>query len=161
MEPRRGGQPAKQNGGFAHASAGIVAGGGPMSDFRDDTFGDFSSPFHVEAEARRAPWWPLLMGVAFLLVSGFLALMGQAPEDAAPLYIGVMGYVLTPLGTAFTLIMAMRAHRKLSGVDGYVADSGTRLVKFCAIIAITGFLLAIPHIWQVADYFALLFAPGA
>lgn len=131
-----------------------------MSDFDVDSFGDFSSPYQVEAEPRRAPWWPFVLGAAFLLISIVLVLAGLGSEGETLLYISVIGYLLTPLGTAFTLIMAMRAHRKLSGVDGYVADSGTRLVKLCAMVAVLGFLLAIPHIWQIADYFALIFAPG-
>jgi len=132
-----------------------------MSDFGQDDFSDFASPYQLAAEERKAPLWPLIAGVLLLLASAGLAVIGLGLENSALLYISVIGYLLTPLGTAFTLIMAMRAHRNLSAVDGYVADSGTRAIKLCAIVAVLGFLLAIPHIWQIADFFALAFAPGA
>jgi hypothetical protein len=131
-----------------------------MSDLNNDEFADFSAPYQVLAEERRAPWWPWALGVAFLALSAVLALVGFGSENGSLVYVGVVGYLLTPLGTAFLLIMAMRSHRQLSATEGYVADSGTRVVKFCAVIAVAGFVLAIPHIWQISDYFALLFAPG-
>jgi len=140
---------------------GLSAVGVSMSDFSNDEFADFTSRYQMAAEEQRAPWWPLILGAVFLVVSAALALVGLGPGNSTLVYISVLGYLLTPLGTAFVLIMAMRAHRQLSATDGYVADSGTRVVKFCAMIAVAGFLLAILHIWQIADYFALLFAPGA
>jgi hypothetical protein len=131
-----------------------------MNDFGHESFTGYADPYEVAYEQRRAPWWPFALGLVFLALSALLAVIGLSLENGALLFTSIIGYVLTPLATAFALIMAMRAHRTLSTVDGYIADSGTRLVKMCAIIALAGFVLAIPHIWRIADYFALLFAPG-
>lgn len=132
-----------------------------MSDFASPTMGDFVGNFEFSAPERKAPTWPIYVGIAFLLVSIALAVVGFTLEGVPLLTVGLLGYLLTPLGTAFLLILAMRSHRTLSAVDGYVADSGTRLTKWCALVAGLGFVVAVPHIWQIADYFALLFAPGA
>jgi hypothetical protein len=132
-----------------------------MSDFSGVGLGDYVDSFELPSEVRKAPIWPVALGLVFLVVSIILAILGLSLEGTPLLVDGLLGYLLTPLGTAFVLIMAMRAHRQLSTVDGYVADSGTRIIRFTAIIAGAGFLVAIPHIWQVADYFALLLAPGA
>jgi hypothetical protein len=132
-----------------------------MSDFGSVGLGDYVDSFEFAAEEKKAPIWPAVLGVIFLVLSGVLAVVGFSLEGTPLLIVGALGYVMTPLGTAFVLIMAMRAHRQLSAVDGYIADSGTRLIRICAFIAGAGFVVAIPHIWQIADYFALLFAPGA
>lgn len=132
-----------------------------MSNFTGIGLGDYVDNFELPSQERKAPMWPVLVGAILLVVSVVLAFIGWSLEGSTLLVVGLIGYVLTPLGTAFVLIMAMRAHRKLSAVDGYVADSGTRVTKICAFIAGAGFIVAIPHIWQIADYFALLFAPGA
>lgn len=135
--------------------------GSVMGDFSGVALGDFASNFELPSIERKAPLWPVFIGVALLIVSIGLALFGLSLEGVASLAIGLLGYLLTPLATAALLIVAMRSHRQLSAVDGYVADSGTKLIRLSAVIAVGGFLVAVPHIWQIADYFALLFAPGA
>lgn len=131
-----------------------------MSDFGHESFTGYADPYEVASEQRRAPWWPFILGVVLLALSALLTVVGFSLDSGALLFVSVIGYILTPLATAFALIMAMRAHRTLSTVDGYVADSGLRITKLCAFVALAGFVFAIPHIWRIADYFALLFAPG-
>lgn len=132
-----------------------------MTNFSELGLGDYVDSYEFSSEAQKAPLWPMIFGLVLLAFSVILAAIGFSQEGTTMLIVGIAGYFLTPLGTAFVLIMAMRTHRKLSAVDGYVADSGTRLIKFCALIAGAGFIAAIPHIWQISEYFALVFAPGA
>lgn len=132
-----------------------------MSDFAGIGLGDYVDKFAFPSQETKAPKWPIFVGVLLVIVSIALAIVGLPMEGASLLIVGLLGYLLTPIATAFLLITAMRAHRKLSAVDGYLAGSGTRLIRFCAFTAGAGFIVAIPHIWQIADYFALLFAPGA
>jgi hypothetical protein len=132
-----------------------------MSDSFGAGLSDYIDQFELPTEERKAPTWPVFLGLVLLLTSLALAIPGFSMDGAWLLIVGALGYILTPLGTAFVLIMAMRAHRQMSAIDGYKADSGTRVIRLCAYIAVAGFVLAVPHIWQIADYFALLFAPGA
>lgn len=132
-----------------------------MSDFLGASLSDYTGNFELPSVERRAPIWPVTVGGVALIVSIGLAVLSFSLEGGPSLTVGLVGYALTPLVTAFLLIAAMRSHRKLSAVDGYVADSGTTSIKIAAAIAGAGFIVAIPHIWRVADYFALIFAPGA
>lgn len=131
------------------------------AQFTDSSFGDFTSSFQFETKARKAPQWPLIVGVAILVTSLLLVFVERSAQDSALLIVALIGYLLTPLATAAVLILALRNHKNLSSVDGYQEESGNTVIKRCSLIAYGGFITAIPHVWQLADYFSLVFAPGA
>lgn len=128
------------------------------SDFGTSTFD--STYQGIVEETKRAPWWPVALGVLFMAASLFVVFLERTASDAQLLIYAFLGYGFTPLATAAVLVIAMQIHRKLSTADRYDSDSGNRMVRICAFIAGGGFILAIPHVWQIADYFSLLFAPG-
>lgn len=130
----------------------------------DDNFGTatFDSPYQeVIEETKRAPWWPIALGIFFMAASLFVLYLERTASDTQLLTYAVCGYLLTPLATAAVLVIAMQIHRKLSTAVRYNADSGNRVVRICSFIAVGGFILAIPHVLQISLYFSLLFAPGA
>jgi len=126
----------------------------------DANLGDFVSTFELPRVEVRAPWWPFAGATAAAVISLALVFIERTVTDETLLIVAVAGYVLTPFATAGFLILAMAMHRKMSIVYGYVEASGQRQIKWCSLVAWAGFIIAIPHIWQVADYFSLLLAPG-
>jgi hypothetical protein len=97
----------------------------------------------------------------FLAASVALIAVERSSQGITLLTFAFLGYVLTPLGTAAMLILAMRSHKNLSSTPGYSEATGKTQIKFCSIIAWAGFIAAIPHVWFIADYFSLVFAPGS
>jgi len=130
------------------------------AQFSKQGFGDFAGQFEFQAEVKKAPMWPFMVSVSLLVVSLLLIVVERGAVDSTLPVVALVGYLLTPLATAFLLIVAMRSHKNLSSKDGYEGQSGTRLIKLCSLAAGVGFLVAIPHVWQVAHYFSLVFAPG-
>lgn len=131
------------------------------TQFSEQGFGDFVGQFEFQAEVKKAPVWPLIVSVSVLMVSLLLIVVERGAVDSNLLIVALIGYVLTPLAAAFLLIVAKRSHKNLSSVNGYQEQSGTRLIKYCSLVAWSGFVLAIPHVWQIAHHFSLVFAPGA
>jgi len=127
-------------------------------DFGVSTFDSTYQGF--AEETKRAPWWPIVLGIAFMAVSFVLIYLERSASDTTMLTLAVLGYCLTPLATSAVLLLAMQMHRRLSTADRYDSDSGSRLVRICSFIAIAGFIVAIPHVVQIAGYFSLVFAPG-
>ena len=130
------------------------------TSFPENDYGDFVGTFDFRAPEVKAPIWPLVVSAVFLVLSFALIVLERSSEGTTLLAIAFVGYVLTPLGTAAMLILAMRSHKNLSSTAGYRDASGKTQIKFCSLIAWAGFIAAIPHIWFIADHFALLFAPG-
>ena len=130
------------------------------TSFPENDYGDFVGTFDFHAPEVKAPIWPLVTSAVFLAASLALVVVERSSQGTTLLTFAFLGYGLTPLGTAAMLILAMRSHKNLSSTAGYRDASGNTQIKFCSLIAWAGFIAAIPHIWFIADYFALLFAPG-
>lgn len=130
------------------------------SSYSENDYSDFVGTFEFSAPEVKAPIWPLVISLVFLVASLALLAVERSTQGTTLLAIAVVGYILTPLGTAGILILAMRNHKNLSSVAGYRDATGKAQIKMCSLIAWAGFIAAIPHVWFIADYFALAFAPG-
>jgi len=127
----------------------------------ESPFAEFIGAFELPTVERRAPWWPFAGALMAAALSLGLVFVERSVTDRTLLIVALIGYFLTPFATAVFLILAMALHRRMSVVYGYVEASGQRQIKWCSLVAWSGFVIALPHIWQVADYFSLLLAPGA
>ncbi|MFM8154992.1 MAG: hypothetical protein ACKOAF_02795 [Actinomycetes bacterium] len=110
--------------------------------------------------ALRAPVFPVLVAMGLLVVSVLLNIPGSGSRGVSELIIGIVGYLITPIGTALTLVWAMRIHNQYTAKDLYDSSTGQRLVKYCSVIAILGFVAGLVHILHIANWFAILLAPG-
>lgn len=123
-------------------------------------FSDYVGTFDFNAPEVKAPVWPLITSAVFLIASVALIFVGTSTEGTALPTAALLGYILTPLGTAGMLILAMRSHKSMSSEPGYSDSTGKARIRSCSLIAWAGFIAAIPHVWFIADYFSLVFAPG-
>ena len=113
-------------------------------------------------EASKASLMPVFVSVAVLAVSVLSLFISSAADETSTLRVGVaaLAYLLTPFVTAGALVWAMKAHRSHGANDAYDSGSGLKVVRLCSMVAFLGFVAAIPQIWIVSDYFALLFGGG-
>ena len=131
------------------------------STYSSQDYGDFNGTFNFSSPEVKAPVWPLIASAVVLVTSIALIAVERSSQGTTLLAVALLGYMLTPLGTAALLIMAMRNHKTMSSEAGYSDATGKARIKYCSIIAWAGFVVAIPHVWFIADYFSLVFSPGA
>jgi len=127
----------------------------------EEDYSDFVGTFDFNSAEVKAPIWPIIVSGVLLGLSVALIAIERTTDGTTLLVFAFLGYALTPLSTAAMLIVAMRSNMKLSSVAGYRDSSGKKLIKSCAMVAWAGFVVAIPHVWFIADYFSLVFAPGS
>lgn len=130
------------------------------SSHSSQDYSDYVGSFDFNAPEVKAPVWPLITSAVFLVASVALILVERSSQGTPLLAVALLGYILTPLGTAGMLILAMRSHKNMSSVPGYSEATGKAQIKFCSLVAWAGFIAAVPHVWFIADYFSLVFAPG-
>jgi len=123
-------------------------------------YSDYVGTFDFTTPPLKSPLWPLITSVLFLVASVAIIAVERSSQGSTLLAVALLGYILTPLGTAAMLILAMRSHKNLSSKPGYNDSTGKAQIKYCSLIAWAGFIAAIPHVWFIADYFSLMFAPG-
>lgn len=131
------------------------------NSFSNQDYSDYVGTFDFTPPEHKAPVWPFITSAAFLVASVALIFVERSSQGTTLLVVALLGYILTPLGTAGMLILAMRSHKSMSSKPGYNDATGKRQIKFCSLIAWAGFVAAIPHVWFIADYFSLVFAPGS
>jgi len=113
-------------------------------------------------EPRRASYIPVYVGAGALLVSGLTLFISSGADETSPMRaaVALVAYFLTPLATAGTLVWAMKAHRRHGTGNAYDAASGNKVVRMASLVAILGFVAAIPQIWILSDYIAIFFGGG-
>lgn len=137
-----------------------------MSDWlASDGANDWAQPatgFSFTDEQAKASYTPVWVGAAALVLSVLSLFVSSGAEETSSLRAGValIAYLLTPLATAAALVWAMRAHRSHGSGASYDAASGTKVVRAASLVAILGFIAAVPQIWILSDYVALLFGGG-
>ena len=137
-----------------------------MSDWlASDGANDWSQPaggLVFADEPQKASYAPVYVGAGALLVSVLTLFISSGADETSPIRAGValVAYLLTPLVTAGTLVWAMKAHRSHGSGSAYDAASGNKVVRTASFVAIFGFVAAIPQIWILSDYIAILFGGG-
>jgi hypothetical protein len=131
------------------------------SSYSSQDYSDYVGTFDFNAPEVKAPVWPLITSAVFLVASVALILVERSSQGTTLLAVALLGYMLTPLGTAAMLIMAMRNHKTMTSEAGYSDATGKARIKYCSLIAWAGFVVAIPHVVFIASHFSLVFAPGA
>jgi len=126
---------------------------------------DWAQPatgFTFVDEPEKASYVPIYVGVAALVLSIATLFISSGADETSPIRGGIalLAYALTPLVTAATLVWAMKSHRSHGTGSAYDAASGNRVVRAASIVAILGFVAAIPQIWILSDYMALLLGGG-
>lgn len=126
---------------------------------------DWAQPatgFTFADEPEKASYVPIYVGVAALVLSIATLFISSGADETSPIRGGIalFAYALTPLVTAATLVWAMKSHRSHGTGSAYDAASGNRVVRAASIVAILGFVAAIPQIWILSDYMALLLGGG-
>ena len=113
-------------------------------------------------EPRKASYVPVYVGAAALVVSVSTLFISSGADETSPIRaaVALVAYILTPLVTAGTLVWAMKAHRSHGKGIAYDAASGNKVVRIASMIAILGFVAALPQIWILSDYIAILFGGG-
>jgi len=127
--------------------------------------GDWAQPavgFSFADEPEKASFVPIYVGTAALVLSIATLFISSGADETSPIRGGIalLAYALTPLVTAVTLVWAMKAHRSHGTGSAYDAASGNKVVRAASVIAILGFVAAIPQIWILSDYMALVFGGG-
>lgn len=113
-------------------------------------------------EPSRASALPVVVAVVALAISVFSLFVSSGSDETSQirLVVAVIAYLLTPFVTAGALVWAMKSHRSHGASNGYDSRSGAKVVRICSVVAILGFVVAVPQIWIVSDYFALVFGGG-
>jgi len=97
--------------------------------------------------------FPTVVALILVLVSVVLAvfvLLGLNSDQ--PLPWAVLGYLLTPFGTAGCLIWARYLDLKGQSDPGYLKADGQRRLRTLGLIALVSFIPAIAFIWYLASY---------
>ena len=131
----------------------------------DSSNSDWHQPNHGFAfsdEEMNASRVPVVVALIALIVSVLSLFISSNVEETSSLRVAlaISAYVLTPFATSGALVWAMKSHRSQGANQSYASGSGTKVIRFCSVIAILGFIAAIPQIWIVSDYFSLLFGGG-
>lgn len=130
-------------------SPGSTTGGRPPGAFG----GGGVKPPQQRPATRKLSILPTIVAVVLILVSSLLAFFVLTGLNSdAPLPWAILGYVLTPFGTAGCLIWARALDLRNQSDPGYLKMDGQRRLKVLGFLALVSFIPALAFIWYLASY---------
>ena len=111
------------------------------------------------AGTRKLSILPTIVSAALVLVASLLAVFVLAGLNSdGPLPWAIIGYILTPFGTAACLIWARALDLRNQSDPGYLKLDGQRRLKVLGLLALVSFIPAIAFIWYLASYIGSVIA---
>lgn len=102
---------------------------------------------------------PTIVSVVLIFVASMLAVFVLAGLNSdGPLPWAIIGYILTPFGTAACLIWARALDLRNQSDPGYLKLDGQRRLKVLGFLALVSFIPAITFIWYLASYIGSVIA---